>query len=181
MSLRRPIPTLVVVASVASLTLGACSRSVPVTTNGAPVASPDVGRWSADLKQPTLSSTPVMSGGAGSGGSQASSYGSALLSRIEGVDRVHYEISVTAPPLSGRQVAWAIYTGSCTTPSPPVVPVNELPGIDLGSGGSGMARGEIAMSLDPRTTYNVRVYGSNRATDLLNVVICSRLTYSGKR
>ena len=145
------------------------------------MAPPGVARWSADLRQPSMSASPVMSSGAGSGGAQASSYGTAMLTRVEGAGRVRYEVNVTAPPAAGRQLAWALHTGSCTTPSPPVVPVNELPPLDLGSGGGGVARGEFTAELDPRTTYNVRVYTTNRATDVNGVLLCARLNYSGKR
>ena len=165
-----------------ALVLGGCARSVPVTSDGASgaVALSSVSRWSADLKQPTMNASPVIATG-GTGGAQASSYGTVTLTQLPGGERVRYELTVTSPPAAGQALAWALFTGSCVTPSPPVVPVNELPPIDLGSGGGGLTRGEFVATLDPKATYNVRVYTKNRATDVNNVLLCARLNYSGRR
>ena len=172
----------VVILTVAAL--ADCERSVPVKTNeGTTQArSPDVQRWSAPLKQPSMNSSAVISGvGEASTGSVATSYGSVMLSQTAGSGRARYELTVTVPPAANRQVAWALFTGSCSTASPPVVPINELQPLDLDAAGSTTQRGYLPVELDPRATYNLRVYAASRATDVNNVVLCARLAFSGKR
>ena len=165
-----------------ALVAGACARSVPVTTNGegAPVAT-SVARWSGQLKAPNLSSSSVLVSKPTSSGATATSYGNVMLTRVgQQGDRWGYEITVTAPPSAGGQVAWALYTGSCGSPTPPVVPPNELPPLDLGAGGSGAVRGEFTALMQPKTTYHVNVYFGPRATDVNNVMLCTKLSFSGK-
>lgn len=163
--------------------VAACAKSVPVTTNDGVTATrqAEVDRWSASLKQPTLNSSAIMSGGGESPGSVATSYGSATLTQGRGAGNARYDVSVTMPPAANRQVAWGLYTGTCSTASPPVVPTNELQPIDLDASGSGTVRGNLSATLDAKTTYNLRVYAGPRATDVNNVVLCSRLGFSGRR
>ena len=175
-SLRSPLMILAAVLATA------CAKSVPVTTNesGAQAAgSANTQRWSAPLRQPSMTSSPVLS--TETTGATAAAYGSAMLTQTPGAGNARYEVTVTVPASANRQVAWALFTGSCGTASPPVVPVNELPPIDLNASGSGAARGTLSTELDPRATYNLRVYGAARATDVNNVVLCARLGFSGKR
>ena len=171
----------VLLATVALAT--ACARSVPVTTTSGDVqtARADVQRWSAPLKPPSMTSSAVISTGADAGGATAAAYGSVTITQSLGTGSTRYDLNVTIPPAAGRQLAWALYTGSCTTASPPVVPVNELPPLDLGSGGSGTVRGNLPATLDPKTTYNLRVYGHSRASDVNDVVLCARLGFSGRK
>ena len=160
----------------------ACAKSVPVTANetGAQVSgAANLQRWSAPLRQPSMTASPVLS--TATSGATAASYGSAMLTQSPGATYARYEVTVTVPAAANRQVAWALFTGSCGTASPPVVPVNELAPIDLDASGSGAARGNLPTELNPKTTYNLRVYGSARATDVNNVVLCTRLGFSGKR
>jgi hypothetical protein len=175
-SLRSP---LVILAAVLAT---ACAKSVPVTANetgGQVSAAANVQRWSAPLKQPSMTASSVLS--TTTSGATAASYGSATLTQSPGTGHARYEVTVTVPPAANRQVAWALFTGSCGTASPPVVPVNELPPIDLDASGSGAARGSLTTELSPKATYNLRVYGSARASDVNNVVLCARLGYSGRR
>lgn len=161
--------------------LAACARSVPVTTTGdgtVAASRADVDRWTASLRQPTMTNTAVIGGA--SPGAVAASYGSATLTQPRG-GSARFEVAVTIPSAANRQVAWALFTGSCTTASPPVVPVSELQPIDLDASGSGAVRGTLSVPLEAKTTYNLRVYAGGRATDVNNVVLCSRLGFSGKR
>lgn len=176
-----PLRQSVVILAGAALA-AACAKSVPVTTNDGATVTAEVLRWTASLKQPSLNSSAILPGASGeSPGSVAASYGSAALTQTRGGSSARYEVTVTMPPAANRQVAWALFTGSCGTASPPVVPVNELPPLDLDASGSGAARGTLPVQLNPTTTYNLRVYGSGRATDVNNVVLCARLGFSGKR
>ena len=166
-----------------ALAVAACSKSVPVTTNGpsGDRVSTSVARWSGQLKAPNLSSSSALVTKPTSGGATATSYGNVMLTRVgpQG-DRWSYEIAVTAPPAAGSQVAWALYSGSCGSPTPPVVATNELPPLDLGSGGSGAVRGEFTARMEPKNAYHLNVYFGPRATDVNNVMLCTKLTFSGK-
>lgn len=174
--LRSFVATLLVLALTA-----ACARSVPVTTNDAaiPTAAANVDRWTASLRQLTMTNTAVI--GAPGPGATAAAYGSVTFTQPRGSDHARFELAATIPSAANRQAAWALFTGSCTTASPPVVPVNELQPLDLDASGSATIRGNLSTTLDPKTTYNVRVYGSSRASDVNNVVLCARLGFSGKR
>lgn len=169
------------VLTVTAIALAACARTVPVASSDGATAAPraDVDRWTASLRQPTMTNTAVIGGA--SPGAVAASYGSVTLTQPRGAGSGRIELTVTIPAAANRQVAWALFTGSCTTASPPVVPVNELQPIDLDASGSGAVRGGLPATLDPNTTYNLRVYSGPRATDVNNVVLCSRLGFSGKR
>ena len=138
-----------------------------------------VSRWTANLKQLNMAATGTLGGSAGA---VASAYGSVTFSPVADMrGRTRYELSITAPSLAGQTVGWALYTGACNTPSPPVVPVNELPPIDVASSGAGQVRGEFSVPLAAATTYHVNVYTVPRATDVNNVLLCGRLAYSGPK
>jgi hypothetical protein len=138
-----------------------------------------VSRWSASLKPLNLAATATLGGPPGS---VASAYGNVTLSPVTDMrGRTSYDLSITAPSLAGQTVAWALYTGACNAPSPPVVPVNELPAIDVASSGAGQVRGEFSVQLNSGTTYHVNVYTVPRATDVNNVLLCGRLAYSGPK
>lgn len=175
-----PLRSFVVIMLAAAL--AACAKSVPVTeTEGAtPAPRTDVDRWTASLKQPAMTNTAVLAG-ATTPGAVAASYGSVTITQPRGAGYARFEVAVTVPSAANRQVAWALFTGSCTTASPPVVPVNELQPIDLDASGSGAVRANLSVPLDGRASYNLRVYAGPRATDVNNVVLCTRLGFSGKR
>ena len=172
------IPAVILAAALAA----ACAKSVPVTTNDGSAAAPRtaVDRWTGALRQPSMTNTAVIAG-ASTPGATAAAYGSATITQPRGTGPARAELSVTIPASANRQVAWALYTGSCTTASPPVVPVNELQPIDLDASGSGTVRGNLSVVLDAKATYNLRVYSGARATDVNNVVLCARLGFSGSR
>ena len=166
----------------AALVAGGCASTTPVAGAGGGVQAGSAQRWSAQLRQPSLSASGTLRSSTTTGGSTATSYGSvSFMPVVDSRGRMRYELSVTAPTLGGSQVAWAIHTGECRTPSPPVVPLSELPVIDLATSGTGVVRGELPMQLEPRTTYHVNVYSTPRATDVNNVMLCGKLGYSGPK
>jgi hypothetical protein len=169
----------------AALVAGGCaSSSTAGAGSGAAAPSGSTAgpqRWSATLRQLSMSNNATLGGGGGAGAT-ATSYGSITISPVGDTrGRMRYELSVTAPTMGGQQIAWGIFTGACNAPSPPVVPVNELPPIDIASSGAGVVRGEFSVPLDPATTYHVNVYTVQRATDVNNVLLCAKLGYSGPR
>lgn len=170
----------------AALVAGGCASSTTAGAGGGSAApsgsSAGPQRWSASLRQLNMSNNATLGGGTGGSGATATSYGSITISPVGDTrGRMRYELSVTAPTMGGQQIAWGIFTGACNAPSPPVVPVNELPPIDIASSGAGVVRGEFSVPLDPATTYHVNVYTVQRATDVNNVLLCAKLGYSGPR
>lgn len=166
--LRRTILPLVSLAAAACASAG--------TSGG---SSGRTARWSATLKQPTMSSSAVISAGVAQ--AQAASYGSLVLTPLPAGERTRVELSVTAPQKVGAQLAWAVFPGPCNAATPPVIAATEFPLVDVTNSGTGIVRNEMAFGLDPRATYHVNIYGSSRATDVSNVVMCGTLNYSGPR
>ena len=87
------------------------------------------------------------------------------------------ELNVSAPTIGATQLAWAIFSGTCGAPTPPVMGVNEFPPLEVTSGNARL-RMDMAFALRPGAEYHVNVYNSSRATDVSNVMMCATLQYS---
>lgn len=177
---RSALPLMVVLAACASpRPVGSPS---PDGSAGATAAALRPARWTGSFRQQFMRPTAVIGGGTMASGAQASSFGSVTLTATGGErPRLLYDVSVSAPPAAGSQLAWALFTGPCNTPSPPVVAPSQLPVLDIDSNGRGLARGEVGAALDPRTTYHLNVYTTGRVTDRDNVLMCAKLDYNGPR
>ena len=145
-----------------------------------PSAAPAAGgpaRWSGSFKQTT---TPP----AGTFGPATPNrgYGMITLNPIEGTaGRMRVELSINAPVPAGTQVAWAIFTGACGSPSPMVTGANEFPTIAVGTDGSGSVRTELPLALDPRGSYHANVYWTSRVGSGLDaVMMCANLTFGAR-
>jgi hypothetical protein len=133
--------------------------------------------WSGNFKQE--SSSAVIGSDLARG--RSSSYGTVTMIPVTDQERrVKFELSVNTS-LTGTQIAWAVYEGTCGAPMPPVLSVNEFPTIEVGSNGAGIVRGELPVGLNVRGTYHANVYWANRATDVSNVMMCANLAYDGPR
>lgn len=149
----------------AALAVAACA-SHRVRTSSPP-------RWSGSFRQ--VARTAVI--GSDMTRARASGYGTITLTPVADQEgRVKVDLSVSTS-VSGTQIAWALFEGPCNTPSPPVIAVNEFPTIEVASSGSGVVRAELAMTLNPRSTYHANVYWSGRATDVSNVMLCANVTF----
>jgi hypothetical protein len=149
-----------------------CASHKPGTTK-----IPGAAHWSGDFRQE--SSSAVIGSDLTRG--RASSYGAVTLTPSADQERrAKFEVTVTTS-LTGTQIAWAVYEGTCGAPTPPVLPVNEFPTIEIGSNGAGIVRGELPVGLNVRGTYHANVYWSNRASDVSNVMMCAKLSYSASR
>ena len=72
-------------------------------------------------------------------------------------------------------MGWAIFTGSCGAPTPPVLGPHEFPTIEIGGNKNGSVRASLPVNLDPRGTYHANVYWASQVTDLNNVMMCANL------
>lgn len=141
---------------------------------GARSAEPTTpGRWQGTFRQ--QSSTPLAVMGAAQQ-ARATPFGSITLSPSPtDSSRYRVELLVSAPVESNTQLAWAMFTGPCGTPSPSVVGLTEYPAIEMGNAG-GAVRTVMALPLDPRGSYHVNVYYGSRPTDVNNVMMCANVS-----
>jgi len=149
---------------------GCASHKPSAKTSGPP-------RWSGNFKQESNSAVI----GAEMARGRSSGYGTVVLTPVPDQERrVKVELSVNTS-LTGAQIAWAVYEGTCGAPTPPVLAINEFPTIDIGTNGAGVVRSELPIGLNVRGTYHANVYWSGRATDVSNVMMCANLSYAGAR
>ena len=152
-----------------------CASHKAATTTTTTVKGPP--RWTGSFKQESNSAVI----GAELARGRSSGYGSIVLTPVADQERrVKVELSVNTS-LTGTQIAWAVYEGTCGAPTPPVLSVNEFPTIEIGTNGAGVVRGELPVTLNARGTYHANVYWSNRATDVSNVMLCTNLAYAAAR
>lgn len=133
-------------------------------------------RWTAQLRQVEGSSASAVL--TGRTNSTRGAYGEISITTQDTVhSRSTVDLSVTAPTIGSTQLAWAIFTGACGSPTPSVVGVNEFPPLEITSGGA-RVRLDLSFALRPGTEYHVNVYNSNRASDVSNVMMCAALQLS---
>lgn len=154
--------------------------------SGSPGTAGNAGamRWHAQLKPQNLATTGILNTSM-STGATAASYGSlevrpAGTGNTDGRGRLRFEISITAPSAGGNNLAWAVFSGPCNSPTPAIAPLTDWPIIEVASSGAGRVRVELATAMDPRGTYHVNVYEGSRATDVSNVLMCANLRYDGR-
>jgi hypothetical protein len=150
--------------------LGACA------TGGASSASKaGAGVWTGSFRQPQVAASSVIGPATAN---RAAAYGTiSLTPSPDGAGRYQVELSLSAPVDPNTQLAWAVFSGPCGTPSPAVAGTNEFPHIEIGSGG-GSVHTVMALALDPHQTYHANVYWSSRASDVSNVMMCAKLVVS---
>lgn len=148
----------------------ASHKTATTTVKGPP-------RWTGNFKQESNSAVI----GAEMARGRSTAYGTVVLTPVTDQERrVKVEMSVNTS-LTGAQIAWAVYEGTCGAPTPPVLAINDFPTIDIGTNGAGTVRTELPMTLNVRGTYHANVYWSGRATDVSNVMMCANLAYAAAR
>ena len=141
-------------------------------------------RWYAQLKPQNLATTGVLSTTMSSGAT-AASFGSLTVvpaggQYSDGRGRLRFEISISAPSASGNNLAWAVFSGPCNSPTPAIAPLTDFPILEVASSGAARVRVELATAMDPRGSYHVNVYEGSRATDVSNVLMCANLRFDGR-
>lgn len=132
-------------------------------------------RWTGSFKQSQMASSAVITGGIQS---TRSAYGDITITTVDTIQgRSTVDLNVNTPMVGGTQLAWAVFTGPCGSPTPPVTGLNEFPTIEVTSGGARM-RLDVHFALRRGTEYHANVYNSNRASDVSNVMMCAPLSAS---
>lgn len=138
-----------------------------------------VARWSGSFKQPQMAASSIVGPARPN---TVAAFGSIMLTPVEGdANRVRVDMSVSAPVSGGTQLAWAIFTGPCGAPTPPVAGPNEFPLIEVSNNGGGMVRTTMSMTLDPHSEHHANIYWTGRVSDVSNVMMCANLAYSGAK
>ena len=136
------------------------------------IMSTGVARWTGNFKSVGGTSAVLTA----RTNAQSSAYGNITVVTIDSVPPAsRVDLSVTAPAMIGNQLAWAIFSGPCGSPTPPVAGVNEFPNIEMSSGG-GRIGAQLHFRLDPGAEYHANVYNSGRASDVSNVILCANLS-----
>jgi hypothetical protein len=149
---------------------GGCAHGGISTSTGQGGETP---RWTGQLRQVEGSSQSAVMGT--STNSTRGAYGDIVVTTKDTLHALStVDLSVSAPTIGSTQLAWAIFSGPCGAPLPPVAGVNEFPPIEITSGGS-RVKADVNFALRPGGEYHVNVYNSNRASDVSNVMMCAPL------
>lgn len=145
----------------------ACATSNRVTTSTGPA------RWSGSLKAVAAPPSAVLN--TRTTDSQGTAFGNIMVTTVDSAPPTsRVDLSVSAQSMSGRQLAWAIFSGPCGSPTPPVTGLQEFPPLEI-STGSGRVATDLRFRLTPGTEYHANVYTTSRATDVANVLMCTNL------
>lgn len=129
-------------------------------------------RWTGSFKTMGGTSATMTS----NTNSQGSAFGNVTIVTLDSAPpSSRVDLAVTAPSMTGEQLAWAVFTGPCGSPTPPIVGVNEFPTLEMASGGGHIGT-TLRFRLKPGTDYHVNVYTSGRVTDVSNVLMCAALS-----
>lgn len=164
----RPVASALLLA-----TVGACaSKSTAASSSDGPP------RWTGTFKQSQSAASAVV-GPATAG--RGAAYGTiTAVPLASGMPGNRIELSISAPLPAGTQIAWAMFSGSCGSPTPPLAGPQEFPTIELTSTGSGFVRTSMTFRLDTHATYHANVYWSSRVSDVSNVMMCANLAVSSR-
>jgi len=159
----RPVASVLLIAAI-----GACASksSVASSATGPP-------RWTGTFKQSQSAASAVV-GQATAG--RGAAYGTiTTVPLAPGTPGNRIELSISAPLPAGTQIAWAMFPGSCGSPTPPLAGPQEFPLIELTSTGSGFVRTSMTFPLDTHAAYHANVYWSSRVSDVSNVMMCANM------
>lgn len=161
-----------------SLAAALCACASTPKVESAPVHDPTaiaiaaavMSRWTGNL-QPTQSHT-----GAVKATERQRAYGSVeLIVPRDRPTRTRVRLNVSVPTSTQvNTLRWGIYPGNCGSGSPPVVPAEVFPIIDLSSNGQGSIDQEIAIEMPNDGRYHVNVL-MGTGTQLSNVLTCGNL------
>jgi hypothetical protein len=143
------------------------SKTKSATTTSGPA------RWTGSFKQSTLSSSASIGP---ANPTRAAGYGTITLTPNDpDSGRVKIELSISVSVTPGTQIAWALFTGPCGSPTPPLAGPNEFPTINVSNSGSGFVRTTMPLTISDRGAYHANVYWSSQVSDVSNVMMCANL------
>lgn len=153
---------------VALVGLAACATSNRPTSSASPV------RWTGNFRTVGTPSSAVLN--TKSTDSQGSAFGSITVTNADSTPPTsHVDLTISAQAMSGRDLAWAIFSGPCGAATPPVASLQEFPPISVSSS-NGRVSTDLRFRLSPSAEYHANVYASYRANDVANVLMCTNLT-----
>jgi hypothetical protein len=165
------IPIRPVASALMLVAVGACA---PKSTVSSPSTGPS--RWTGTFRQ-SQSATSSVIGPATPG--KGAAYGTITAVPLPtGTTGNRIELSISTPLASGTQIAWAVFSGPCGSPTPPLAGPQEFPTIEVTSTGAGFVRAQMSFLLDTRGVYHANVYWSSRVSDVSNVMMCANLAES---
>ena len=130
-------------------------------------------RWTAQLRQVEGSSASAVL--TGRTNSTRGAYGDITITTKDSLPaRSTVELNVAAPTIGATQLAWAVFTGACGSPTPSVIGESEFPPLEVTSGNA-RVRLDLSFVLRPGSEYHVNVYNSSRVSDVSNVMMCAPL------
>lgn len=143
--------------------------------NATPATNSGPARWNGNFRQPQNAASSVIGPATPN---RAAAYGTLSLTPVEGRPGAYQvELSMNSPVEPSTQLAWAVFSGPCGTPSPSVAGLNEFPTIEISTAG-GSVHGVMKLALDPRNAYHANVYWSSRSSDVSNVMMCANLAFN---
>ncbi len=166
--------SILVPLSAGALAVLACAPKPPVEGGAEPVrtsAAAPAASWTANLQAVTQSRSDVAQS------SRSRSYGSATMSRAESnnLTRVSVVFNHTG---SDRYLNWAVFAGTCGTPSLPVIPINNFPELQIGGGGRAQTTADLPFEFPTQGTYHINIY-RERQQNLAGLLACGNLRVSG--
>ena len=148
----------------------ACAASNHPSTSTGPA------RWTGNLRSTGTTSSAVLN--TSTTDSQGSAFGSITVVDGDSTPPTsHVELTISAPAVSGKELAWAIFTGPCGAATPPVASLQEFPPLSVSTGNARVST-DLRFRLTPGAEYHANVYASSRANDVANVLMCANLSLS---
>lgn len=156
-----------VVAVTAAVALAACASH---QSSGVVQSASGAARWTGNFKQTGVPSAQIGPATPNRG------FGTVVITPLGTTPpSAKVELSISTPLNGGVQVAWAVLDGACGSAAPLVTGENQFQPIEITTGGNGSLRTSMTLALEPRQSYHVNVYWTNRAGDVSNVMMCAPL------
>lgn len=140
--------------------------SAPQQSTGGSSGTP---RWTATLQQ-----TQQRTGELAPTGPQRATGTVLLVPTAADPTRMQLQLTISAPSNTSTTLRWGIFPGRCGSSSLPLVGIEVLPAIDVGSNGRGQIAAEIPVRLESGSLYHVSVF-RDRGTDVSDVLTCGNL------
>jgi len=160
--------------------ISGCASKTGTTAAGSPAPSENTAatRWTGSFKQSALAASAVVGQPTTN---RTAGFGNITLTPVEAESgRVRVELAINASVTPGTQIGWAIFTGPCGAPTPPIAGKNEFPTIEISNSGSGVVRMIMSLTMEPRAAYHANVYWGSQVTDVSNVMMCANLARGGR-
>lgn len=154
--------------------LVALAGAAACATSNRPTPATGSARWTGNFRTAGTSSSAILN--TATTDSQGSAFGSIMVVNADSVPPTsHVDLTMSAPALSGKELAWAIFGGPCGAATPPVASLQEFPPLSVSSGNARVST-DLRFRLAPGSEYHANVYASYRANDVANVLMCTNLT-----